>query len=108
MPKFTVIVTRDTTESCEIEIEAEGQDEAEEAALARSKDSSIEWEPDDTPNASADHYITGCEETPAAPLAKIEEAIETPREYAHTPETCPSKHWNDGDDLCADCGTDLQ
>lgn len=21
--------------------------------------------------------------------------------------TCPSKHWNDGTDICADCGTDL-
>ncbi len=30
------------------------------------------------------------------------------RVYSHTPEMCPSKHWNDGDDICADCGTDLQ
>jgi hypothetical protein len=27
--------------------------------------------------------------------------------YAHTEETCPSKHWNDGTDVCADCGADL-
>lgn len=27
--------------------------------------------------------------------------------FAHTPETCPSKHWNRGDDICADCGADL-
>jgi len=27
--------------------------------------------------------------------------------FAHTPETCPSKHWNRGDDVCADCGADL-
>lgn len=28
-------------------------------------------------------------------------------EKAYTPETCPSKHWNRGDDICADCGADL-
>jgi len=27
--------------------------------------------------------------------------------YAHSPDTCPSKHWNRGDDTCADCGADL-
>lgn len=36
------------------------------------------------------------------------EAPVTIRKYAHTPETCPSKHWNDGTDYCADCGADLQ
>jgi len=29
------------------------------------------------------------------------------RIYAYTPENCPSKHYNPGDDFCADCGTDL-
>ena len=29
------------------------------------------------------------------------------RVFQHTPETCPSKHWNDGSDICADCGLDL-
>jgi hypothetical protein len=24
--------------------------------------------------------------------------------FAHTPDRCPSKHWNRGDDVCADCG----
>ena len=27
--------------------------------------------------------------------------------YRYTPETCPSKHWNDGNDTCEDCGADL-
>lgn len=27
--------------------------------------------------------------------------------FLHAPETCPSNHWNRGDDICADCGTDL-
>lgn len=28
-------------------------------------------------------------------------------DYLYTPERCPSKHWNDGNDICADCGTVL-
>lgn len=28
-------------------------------------------------------------------------------QFAHLPEFCPSSHWNRGDDICADCGTDL-
>lgn len=27
--------------------------------------------------------------------------------FAHRPSACPSNHWNCGDDICADCGTDL-
>jgi hypothetical protein len=27
--------------------------------------------------------------------------------FAHGPESCPSNHWNRGDDICADCGADL-
>lgn len=27
--------------------------------------------------------------------------------YAHSPDRCPSNHWNDGSDICADCGADL-
>jgi len=31
-----------------------------------------------------------------------------PREaFAHEPERCPSDHWNRGDDICEDCGEDL-
>jgi hypothetical protein len=26
---------------------------------------------------------------------------------SYTPDTCPSKHWNDGNDVCADCGASL-
>jgi hypothetical protein len=25
----------------------------------------------------------------------------------NTPDACPSNHWNRGDDICGDCGTDL-
>lgn len=27
--------------------------------------------------------------------------------FLYSPETCPSKHWNRGDDICADCGENL-
>lgn len=27
--------------------------------------------------------------------------------FAHMPDRCPSNHWNRGDDICADCGADL-
>lgn len=96
MTKFTVIVTRDTTESCAIEVEAESREEAEQAGLQTALDfpGEQEWSPDDTTNASKDPYVTGCEETPL--------------EYDYTPEACPSKHWNGGDDVCTDCGSDLQ
>lgn len=30
-----------------------------------------------------------------------------PRIYRHSPDRCPSNHWNDGTDHCADCGLDL-
>ncbi len=28
--------------------------------------------------------------------------------FAHTPDSCPSNHWNRGDDICSDCGTGLK
>lgn len=27
--------------------------------------------------------------------------------YAYSPEDCPSNHWNDGNDVCEDCGKRL-
>jgi hypothetical protein len=29
------------------------------------------------------------------------------RNHAHDPANCPSNHYNDGTDHCADCGADL-
>lgn len=29
-------------------------------------------------------------------------------QFAHLPHRCPSNHWNDGNDVCADCGESLQ
>lgn len=60
--RFDVIVTRDTTESCAIVIEAHSEAEAIAAAIARSHtDLDLVWEHDDTPNASREHYVTNCE-----------------------------------------------
>ena len=62
MPRFTVTVTRDTTESATIEMEADTEEEAAEKAIGFSYDNPhVEWFQDDTPNASSDHYVTGVE-----------------------------------------------
>lgn len=61
---YDVIVTRDTTESCTMVIEAESPEAAQQAALERSRnDTDLVWEQDDTPNASKEHYVTSCEVT---------------------------------------------
>jgi len=61
---YDVIVTRDTTESCTMVVEAASASEAHEAALERSYTyDDLVWEQDDTPNASKQHYVTNCEVT---------------------------------------------
>lgn len=81
MPRFTVIVTRDTTESTSVVIDAADADEASEKALDISyNDPYIKWEQDYTPNASDDHYVTGVEEDEPT----IEELEQSEREiYGH-------------------------
>lgn len=62
MPKYSVIVTRDTTESTVVEIHAEDEDDAEAKAVAFTHDNPhLEWEQDFTPNASKEHYTNGAE-----------------------------------------------
>lgn len=43
--------------------------------------------------------------------AEVEEDPDTdgdgPKVYAHSPDACPSNHWNGGDDVCEDCGKHL-
>lgn len=65
MPKtYDVIITRDTTESCTMLIEATSLEEANHIALARSyEDTDLVWEQDDTPNASKNHYVTSSDTT---------------------------------------------
>jgi ribosomal protein L37E len=31
----------------------------------------------------------------------------TDKKYEYTPDKCPSNHYNDGSDICADCGHPL-
>lgn len=59
MPLLIVILTRDTTESATVQIEAATGDEANEAALS-SDPSSLTWEHDDGDIAQAP-YVTGTE-----------------------------------------------
>lgn len=63
---YDVIVTRYTTESCTMLVEASSKDEAEKVALERAgQDNCLTWEQDETPNLSKDRYITSCEEQDA-------------------------------------------
>jgi hypothetical protein len=64
MPKFRLLVTRDTTQSTVVEVEATDEDEAGFLARqqVRADQSKFDWELDDTPNASKDPYVTDCEE----------------------------------------------
>ena len=59
---YEVIVTRDTTESTVVQVRAASPEVAEELALAEAKGGSYIWEPDFTPNASKDAYVTGVQE----------------------------------------------
>lgn len=38
----------------------------------------------------------------------IQNEVPSAASAAHIREACPSNHWNDGNDTCADCGADLQ
>jgi hypothetical protein len=62
MKTYEVIVTRDTTESTVIQVMADSPEAAEAEALAESRKGRYVWEQDDTPNASAEHYVTGVQE----------------------------------------------
>ncbi len=59
---FDVIVTRDTTESCTMLIEAESAEDARDKALSRARsDTDLVWEHDYTPNANKELYVTSCD-----------------------------------------------
>ena len=56
-------------------------------------------------------HATGCNlvEYLADAIRQAEASPVAPaKTYAHRPESCPSKHYNDGTDICTDCGADLQ
>jgi len=66
MPKFRVIVTRDTTESAFITVEADDEEQANERALERAETAekiggpNLGYERDDC--SQSDPYVTGCDE----------------------------------------------
>jgi hypothetical protein len=47
MPRYRVIVTRDTTESAWIIVDAASPEEADEAALEQARDGDVRWDPDE-------------------------------------------------------------
>ena len=61
MPKFRVIVTRDTTESAFLFFEAESEEQALELALGRAETMPLSgWARDEC--STSDPYVTGCDE----------------------------------------------
>ena len=65
MPRYSVIVTRDVTESTVVEVEAEPPEQVEAAALAKLFESAdIEWELDEGSWNKGDAYVTGVDELP--------------------------------------------
>lgn len=65
MKKFTVIVTRDTTESTAIEIEAANESDAEDMALELASadyGSGVVWEHDEYSGMQSEPYTTGVTE----------------------------------------------
>lgn len=60
MPKYSIILTRDVTESTTVEVEADTPDQAEALALETDA-SSVTWAIDDG-NVWPDPYVTGTEE----------------------------------------------
>jgi hypothetical protein len=63
----------------------------------RGKRGKVKWQSDGWVTVD---FGPGKEETKCAP-------VNLSRVFAHLPERCPSNHWNDGTDVCADCGTFL-
>jgi len=65
MPRFSVIITRDVTESTVVQVEAETPEQAETAALEKLLESTdTEWELDEGSWNKGDVYVTGVDELP--------------------------------------------
>lgn len=63
MEKYHVLVTRDVTQSCSIQVDAASLEDAEQAAIAcAKKDNTLVWEDDDPlPQSALEPYVTDCE-----------------------------------------------
>jgi hypothetical protein len=65
MPRYSVIITRDVTESSVVQVEAETPEQAETAAIEKLHDSTdTEWELDEGSWNKAAAYVTGVDELP--------------------------------------------
>jgi hypothetical protein len=65
MPRYSVIITRDVTESTIVEVAAATPEQAETAALEKlSESTDTEWELDEGSWNKGDTYITGVDELP--------------------------------------------
>ncbi|TAN69182.1 MAG: hypothetical protein EPN20_06180 [Magnetospirillum sp.] len=65
MPRYSVIITRDVTESTVVQVEAETPEQAETAASEKLFESTdTEWELDEGSWNKGDSYITGVDELP--------------------------------------------
>lgn len=62
--KYSVIVTRDCTESAVVKINASSPEKAQEKALSmaiKNDGADLEWEADDCSGMQSDPYTTGCD-----------------------------------------------
>ena len=63
--RYSVIVTRDTTESTTVTVKARNRSDAAEKALeiaSADYGSNVEWTPDDCSGMQSEPYVTGCDE----------------------------------------------
>jgi hypothetical protein len=65
MARFSVIITRDVTESTIIEVDVEAEEQVEDAALDKLRDCvDAEWRLDDGSWNQSDVYVTGIDPIP--------------------------------------------
>lgn len=65
MPRYSVIITRDVTESTIVQVEAETPEQAETAAIEKLFESTdTEWELDEGSWNKGEAYVTGVDEIP--------------------------------------------
>ena len=65
MPRYSIIITRDVTESTVVEVEVESPEQAASAALEKLFESAdAEWDLDEGSCNKGDSYVTGVDELP--------------------------------------------
>jgi hypothetical protein len=65
MPRYSVIITRDVTESTIVQVEADTPEQAESAAFEKLHErTGTEWELDEGSWTKGNSYVTGVDELP--------------------------------------------